>query len=452
LTALTGLNCSNNSLSSLNLSGATALSAFGCSGNASLSCITVADPVAAAANANWTKDATASYSTNCGLVIPTTEIKPAFWNATLPAITTDIVSTTSPGAQMYRFEVSNGGTVVGTYDISSATPNNFSLAKISGITYGTTYSIRVAVKASGTWGAYGASHDVTTPTLSPATIQTTKINSTFCGTTLAAINTKIPANVILNASGYRFEITTGGVTTVYDSSTYNFILAQSGAAVNYGTTYSIRVAAASLNGIYGNYGASCDVSTPALVTNNIPTTTIQPSFCGATLAALNTKIGAVPVYGATKGRYEVTIAGGSPVVYEVAASNFMLSQTGVAVLYNTAYSIRVAAFVGGVWGDYGASCTVTTPAAPGARLKAKSFEVSAYPNPFDTAFNLSLETPNKEDVTIAVYDMMGKLVETHQVNPMEIENLQIGNNFAAGIYNVIVSQANEMQAIRLIRK
>jgi hypothetical protein len=48
--------------------------------------------------------------------------------------------------------------------------------------------------------------------------------------------------------------------------------------------------------------------------------------------------------------------------------------------------------------------------------------------------------------------MMGKLVETHQVNPMEVANLQIGNNFAAGIYNVIVSQANEMQAIRLIRK
>jgi hypothetical protein len=135
----------------------------------------------------------------------------------------------------------------------------------------------------------------------------------------------------------------------------------------------------------------------------------------------------------------------------VAASNFMLSQTGVAVLYNTNYSIRVAAFVNGVWGNYGASCTVTTPPAP-ARLKAKSFEVSAYPNPFETAFNLSIETPNKEAVTIAVYDMMGKLVETHQVNPTEVENLQIGNNFAAGIYNVIVSQANDMQAIRLIRK
>jgi hypothetical protein len=604
--------------------------------------------------------------------IPTTEIKPAFWNATLAALTTDITATTSAGAQMYRFEVSNGATVVGTYDISSATPNNFALAKISGITYSSTYSIRVALKIGGTWGDYGNAHNVTTPALSATTIQTTKITSTFCGTTLATLDTKIAANVIQNATGYRFEITTGGVTTVYDSSTYNFTLFQTGATVAYGTSYAIRVAA-KVNGVYGNYGASCTVTTPTLVTNNVPTTTIQPSFCGATLAALNTKIGAVPVYGATKGRYEVTIAGGSPVVYEVAASNFMLSQTGVAVLYSTNYSIRVAAFVGGVWGNYGASCTVTTPAAPiqytaipdpvfearlislgldsgaidhkvitaniasvtdlsvgdstvsnltgirdftslqtlncfnsnltaldvsgltnlqfissyqdysltnvnlagctalnsinfggcpltsisfagltamsqidmnsfsiseidlsschnltyiqiysdalhklnlsgltnmsnlqmylgGGNLTCiqvdnvataeqlsldssgmgmaqwykpagasystncgftqllklsktnNSFAVKAYPNPFETAFNLNLETPNKEEVTIAVYDMMGKLVETHQVNPTEVANLQIGSNFAAGIYNVIVSQANEMQVLRLIRE
>lgn len=79
-------------------------------------------------------------------------------------------------------------------------------------------------------------------------------------------------------------------------------------------------------------------------------------------------------------------------------------------------------------------------------------EVSAYPNPFDNAFILSLETLSKEAITIAVYDMMGKLIETHQVSPTEVANLQIGNNFAAGIYNVMVSQTNEMQAIRLIKK
>jgi hypothetical protein len=579
---------------------------------------------------------------------PITEIQPSYWNTTLAALDTNITAVAYPGAQMYRFEVSNGATVIGTYDINSTNPYNFALAKIAGVTYGTTYSIRVALKLSDIWIAYGNSHNVTTPALSTATIQTTKINNTFCGTTLAALNTKIPASVILNATGYRFEITTAGITTVYDSSTYNFTLAQALVTVNYGTTYAIRVAA-QINGIYGNYGASCNVTTPALTVAIIPTTTIQNSFCGATLATLSTSIGAIPVYaatgyrfeittggnttiydsstyyfmlsqagvtvaygttysirvaalvggiyanygtscsittqtlsagtipttkvlstfcgatlaslttkigavpvyaatgyrfeiitggvttvydsavynftlaqagvtvsystnytirvavlvggiygnygascnvstpvltaaiiptttiqpsfcgnvlaaldttisvvpiyGVTSGRYEITIAGGSPVVYEVAAYNFKLSQTGVAVLYDTNYAIRVAAKINGVWGNYGASCTITTPSAPApARLKAKTFEISAYPNPFDTAFNLSLETPNKEDVTIAVYDMMGKLVETHQVNPMEVANLQIGNNFAAGIYNVIVSQANEMQAIRLIRK
>jgi hypothetical protein len=380
----------------------------------------------------------------------TTEIKPIFWNATLAALTTDITAITSPGAQMYRFEVSNGVALVGIYDISSATPNNFSLAKLSGITYGTTYSIRVAIKTGGVWGSYGNAHNVNTPALSAATIQTTKITPTFCGATIATLDTKIAANVIQNASGYRFEITTGGVTTVYDSLTYNFTLFQTGVAVAYGTTYSIRVAV-KINGIYGNYGTSCTVTTPTLVANNVPTTTIQPIFCGAVLAALNTKIGAVPVFGATKARYEVTIAGGLPVVYEVAASNFMLSQSGVAVLYNTNYSIRVAAFINGVWGNYGAACTVTTPAAP-ARLKAKSFEVSAYPNPFETAFTIEMETASKSNVTINVYDMIGRQVETREVQAEEMANTNLGNNYAAGVYNIIVSQDENVKTIRMVKK
>lgn len=35
---------------------------------------------------------------------------------------------------------------------------------------------------------------------------------------------------------------------------------------------------------------------------------------------------------------------------------------------------------------------------------------------------------------------------------MEEANLQIGYNFAVGIYNVIISQDNEMQVIQLIIK
>jgi hypothetical protein len=81
-----------------------------------------------------------------------------------------------------------------------------------------------------------------------------------------------------------------------------------------------------------------------------------------------------------------------------------------------------------------------------------TFSVAAYPNPYNETFNLSLTTSGIENVNIAVYDMMGKLLETHQVKPEEVANLQIGNNFVSGIYNVIVSQANEKKTIRLIRK
>ena len=80
------------------------------------------------------------------------------------------------------------------------------------------------------------------------------------------------------------------------------------------------------------------------------------------------------------------------------------------------------------------------------------FSVAAYPNPYNETFNLSLTTFSIENVNIEVYDMMGKLLETHKVNPSEVPNLQIGNHFTTGIYYVIVSQANEKKTIRLIRK
>ena len=281
-------------------------------------------------------------------------------------------------------------------------------------------------------------------------IPTSKVKANLCGATLTSLNQNINADYVAGYQQYRFEVTNGATVNTLEVNKYNFSLTKI-PGITYNTTYGVRVAV-KMGGTWGAYGVSCNVTTPAISVNTVPTTTIHPNFCGATLTSLDTKIPAVLVYGATKGRFEVTIAGGSPVVYEVAAYNFKLSQTGVAVLYNTSYAIRVAALVNGVWGNYGSSCTVTTPQAPGGRLKAKSFEVTAYPNPFETAFSLNIETPSKEEVTITVYDMMGKLVETHQVNHTEVANLQIGNNYAAGIYNVIVSQANEMQAIRLIRK
>ena len=396
-----------------------------------------------------------NFGTSCNVTTPTlssntvltTKLHSNFCGATLAAVDTKIAAATIFNATGYRFEITTGG-VTTVYDSSLYL---FRLEDAGVAAYGTTYAIRVAVLVNGTYGNYGASCNVTTPTLTISVVPTTKVLPAFCGTTLAALDTKIGATPISMATAYRFEITTGGITTIYDSAVYNFRLAQAGVAA-YGTTYSIRVAA-QINGVYGNYGASCNVTTPVLSSYTVPTTQIHPNFCGITLAALDTKIPAAPIYNASGYRFEIT-TGGVTTVYDSAVYNFKLSQTGVVVAYGTTYAIRVAALVNGVYGNYGVLCNVTTPADPNintTRLKTKSFEVSAYPNPFENVFNISLETPSKEDVTVAVYDMMGRQIENKVINANEIENTFLGQNYSTGVYNVIVSQGMNIKMVRLIK-
>jgi hypothetical protein len=378
-------------------------------------------------------------------VVPTTQMLASQWNTTLATLSSPIHSKYMYNAQAYRFEVTNGA-VVTTFE----TPiYYFNLTNIVGSTYNTTYGIRIAIKVDGIWGNYGASHNITSPAfVAPLT---TKLLASFCGVTLPFLDTKIGATPVYGATGYRFEIITGGITTVYDSSAYNFKLSQAGVVVGYNTVYDIRVAAL-VNGVYGDYGTSCSVTTPVFDSNAIHTTTLLSSFCGATLAALDTKIGAALVSGANGYRFEIT-TGGITTVYDSATYNFKLSQAGVVVANATTYSIRVAALVNGIYANYGASCDVTTPAAAApARLKAKEYAVTAYPNPFENNFSVSIEGTSNSNITINVYDMLGRQVENREVKAEELENISLGTNYTNGIYNVMITQGEITKVVRMIKK
>ncbi len=78
--------------------------------------------------------------------------------------------------------------------------------------------------------------------------------------------------------------------------------------------------------------------------------------------------------------------------------------------------------------------------------------LQVYPNPFSTTFNLSFETVSNEQVTVEVYDMIGKLIDNRTVEANAINTVQLGNNYQAGIYNVSVSQGEKVQNIRVIKK
>jgi hypothetical protein len=190
--------------------------------------------------------------------IPTTSLRTTDCGSTLASLGTPIHSKLVYAAEAYRFRLTFGSNTT-EYE----TPiYYFFLTDLANSLYGTTYNIQVAVKIAGIWGNYGAECPVTTPVLSASTIPTTQIRPSFCNTTLAALNTKIPASLVYNSGGYRFEITTGGVITIYNSPIYLTSLSDAGVVVANGMTYAIRVAA-NVGDVYGNYGASCTIMTPA---------------------------------------------------------------------------------------------------------------------------------------------------------------------------------------------
>lgn len=81
---------------------------------------------------------------------------------------------------------------------------------------------------------------------------------------------------------------------------------------------------------------------------------------------------------------------------------------------------------------------------------AEEFSVLAYPNPSDTVFTIDVVSSIKEKSTeVLVYDMTGRLIEQRQI---QSDTVQLGSNYATGVYNVFVKQDANVKILRLIKK
>lgn len=80
------------------------------------------------------------------------------------------------------------------------------------------------------------------------------------------------------------------------------------------------------------------------------------------------------------------------------------------------------------------------------------FKVRAYPIPYDSTFQLDITTISNDPVEMKVYDMNGKLIEVLQFDATEVKNQKAGNNYPAGIYNIIVTQGENTKTLRVIKK
>jgi hypothetical protein len=78
------------------------------------------------------------------------------------------------------------------------------------------------------------------------------------------------------------------------------------------------------------------------------------------------------------------------------------------------------------------------------------FNVMVYPNPSIDQFTVVVEGSSTENVTVAVFDVLGRLLKT--IEKKDGEAIQFGEDFPTGSYIAKISQGAESKTVQLIKK
>ncbi|WP_291129772.1 T9SS type A sorting domain-containing protein, partial [Flavobacterium sp. UBA7682] len=65
---------------------------------------------------------------------------------------------------------------------------------------------------------------------------------------------------------------------------------------------------------------------------------------------------------------------------------------------------------------------------------------------------IDLTTESQSSVSIKVYDMVGRLVESHESKASNLSSFPIGDRYPSGVYNVVVTQDEEVKTLRVIKR
>jgi hypothetical protein len=324
-----------------------------------------------------------------------------------------------------------------TSNTTTLTATNFYTWPVNGVTY----------NASGTYtSVINCATEILVLTIITGNGVTNVIPSQ-CGVTLDAYGSIVYANYVANAERYRFRVTHTGTNQVIvkDYVLRNLFLS-SLSFYKYDQDYSIEVAVRR-NNIWEAYGTACTVRTPIALTQ------VTANQCGSTLSNKNQLVYADIVPRANGYRFKVknmtTLS-----VQLIDKTNRVFPFSDVTDYSpGTVYQIEVAVLnTDNNYLPYGSICAITTPTLTREQIKATEFLVTAYPNPFNDNFKLDVKSSSADVVQIRVYDMLGKMIETKEVSSSEMDTIEIGSNYPSGVYNVIVSQNDQLQTVRMIKR
>jgi Secretion system C-terminal sorting domain len=285
-----------------------------------------------------------------------------------------------------------------------------------------------------------------------------------CGTQITQIETNLFTQNVPATTLYSFEVRTGGafpsgtVLGTYPGNSnpaypYQFNLNFSPIQPN--TTYWIRPASYQLAGqwVYGN---TCQITTPPAPTSCIYNP-VSGSITTSTWNPIDARI-ITNQFGlsATSYRFTATV-GGIPFGPQVTKANprFTLRDFGAnQTNTNTTFTITVETFWNGAWQLCPTTYTITTANVITRQSEngIDIFEASTYPNPFSDNFKLDINTSSEDKIELAVYDMLGRQMETRTIQVSDLDTQEIGNNYASGVYNLIIKQADNIKTLRVIKR
>jgi hypothetical protein len=185
------------------------------------------------------------------------QINPSQCGATLATLGTVIATTPVAGATGYKFRITNTtANASGTNMVQEITRSNhwFTLAMLSRYSYGSSYTVEVAVKTTGAFTPYGNACTVYSPAV--PTLAT-------CGQTVATATTLVRTTAMNLATQYRFQVTRMSTqeTITFDTANYWFSFRVNVPGYAAGEQYAVRVAVMTA-GAWSPYGDACDITAP----------------------------------------------------------------------------------------------------------------------------------------------------------------------------------------------
>ena len=191
-----------------------------------------------------------------------------------------------------------------------------------------------------------------------------EISDDSCNTTIqSASNEYVYATNLQEAALYEFKIQSEGNIQFLSSPSNNFRFSDLGVGnFTYGTTYDVSVRAKS-NGIFTAYSNAC----PITLTAN-PTTSMD-GFCNQVMPVINSKIYFFLVPQATEYRYSITNVLTNEEQFVSTNKRFFYITDVMNYDFDTEYSIKCQVKIGGIFGDFGPACVLTTASAPTVKLR-----------------------------------------------------------------------------------